>query len=122
MNNDNENVEVDNVEAAMNQVAESINPTRGTNTGSKPGDPASKQVLVRASEKDHQRWKDAAEKEGVSMSEFVRDCCNAAAAATLDCQHDTNMCRFYPWGWECLKCGHKVMTEKAKTYNRSNTK
>jgi hypothetical protein len=113
--------EIDNVEAAMEKVAETIDLTRATNTGSKPGEPAAKQVLVRATEIDHQRWKEAAAKEGVSMSEFVRACCNAAAGETLDCQHPVEMTRFYPWGKTCLKCGTKFFTEKSKSYRRSNT-
>jgi hypothetical protein len=111
----------DNVEAAMDKVAETLDMTRSTNTGSKPGEPAAKQVLVRASEADHQRWKDAAEKQGISMSEFVRECCNAAATQLLDCQHPTNMTRFYPWGKTCLQCGKKDFTENPKSYRRSNT-
>lgn len=113
------NKEHDNVEAAMEKVAETLDLTRSTNTGSKPGEPAAKQVLVRASESDHQRWKDAAEKKGVSMSEFVRECCNEAASELLECQHPTNMQRFYPWGKTCLQCGEKLFTEKEKSYRRS---
>lgn len=104
----------DNLEIAMNDVAETIEPTRKKNTGSKTGDPAAKQVLLRASDADHARWKTAADRKGVSMAEFIRDAVNAAAGTLLDCPHPSGMKRFYPWATTCLQCGEKWVTEKRK--------
>ena len=50
----------DNIEAAMDHVAETIEPTRSPNTNSQDGKTANKQVIVRATEEDHERWKAAA--------------------------------------------------------------
>ena len=99
---------VDNLEAAMADVAESLELTRKPNTGSKTGEPAPKQVLLRASELDHRRWKEAAERRGVSMAEFIRDVVNSAARDILDCPHPSNMKRFYPWATKCLACGELI--------------
>ena len=100
----------DNLEAAMADVAETLELTRKTNTGSKAGDPASKQVLLRASEYDHLRWKEAAEIRGVSMAEFIRDCVNITVKDVLDCPHPSNMKRFFPWATKCLQCGQTIET------------
>ena len=104
----------DNLEMAMDRVAEEIEPTRRQSAGSKKGDPTAKQVLLRATEHDHQRWKDAAEKKGVSMAEFIRDVVNAAATELLDCPHPSSMKRFYPWATTCLQCGAKWVHDKRK--------
>lgn len=104
----------DNLEAAMSDVAESITPTRKSNTGAKDGETANKQVLVRATEEDHSRWKQAAEKRGVSMAEFIRDAVNSATKEIIDCPHPTNMKRFYPWATTCLQCGQKWVYDKRK--------
>jgi len=104
----------DNVVPAMDKVASSIKMSRKTNTGSEPGEPAAKQVLLRASESDHLRWKEAADKKGVSLAEFIREVVNREVSAVLDCPHPTNMKRFYPWATTCLACGQQWVTEKRK--------
>lgn len=104
----NDHDEVDNIEAAMEKVAESLIPTRKPNTGSTPGDPAMKQVIVRTTESDQERWKHAAEKQGVSMAEFIRRVCNDAAALELDCHHPIQFRKSYPWSERCTKCNTKL--------------
>jgi predicted DNA binding CopG/RHH family protein len=98
----------DNLEAAMYQVAETTSKGRSSNTGTKKGEPASKQVLIRANEVDHERWKQAADAKGVSMSEFIRDCLNDRARELLDCAHPLNQRRWYPWSEMCLACGQRL--------------
>jgi predicted HicB family RNase H-like nuclease len=102
------NEQDDNIEAAMAKVAENLTLTRKANTGSTPGEPAQKQVMVRASETDHVRWKEAAEKLGVSMAEFIRDAVNAAAKNALECDHPVEMRKSYPWSEFCLKCSNRI--------------
>lgn len=109
----------DNIEAAMDKVAEDLEPTRVPAGTSKAGDPASKQVLMRASEHDHKRWKDAADKLGVSMAEFMRGACNEKAAALLDCPHPTNQIRYYPWATTCLACGTRL-SERRDNFQTNN--
>lgn len=70
------------------------------------------QVLIRASRDSHERWKQAAEAQGVSMSEFVRSAADAAAADLLDCSHGVEHRRWYPWAEFCLKCGVQLRQEK----------
>jgi predicted HicB family RNase H-like nuclease len=100
--------EQDNVEAAMDKVASSIKMTRKSNTGSVPGEPAQKQVMVRATDADHEKWKKAAETEGKSMAEFIRDACNEASKNSLECQHPKEFRKVYPWSEFCLKCNHRI--------------
>lgn len=112
--NDEEFVIDDNLEVAMNHVADSVKPTRKPKTGAPEGETAAKQVLLRATEQDHIRWKAAAERKGVSMAEFIRDAVNVAAVQYLDCPHPSSMKRFYPWATTCLQCGEKWVSEKRK--------
>lgn len=100
--------ELDNIEAAMDKVAESLELTRKPNTGSSAGEPAMKQVIVRATESDQDRWKAAAEKQGVSMAEFVRRVCNEAASLELDCPHPIQFRKSYPWSERCTKCNARL--------------
>jgi hypothetical protein len=68
-------------------------------------DTKQQQVLIRATPDEHTRWKQAAEKNGQSMSEFIRDAANQSAATLLDCHHEVQNRRWYPWAETCLKCG-----------------
>lgn len=98
----------DNIEAAMEHVASTLEPTIGPNTNTADGETASKQVLIRATETDHERWKRAAAKDGISLSEFIRNCCNEAAGNILECQHPLHMRKTYPWSDRCLACGIRL--------------
>lgn len=110
--NDNESLEdnmeevQDNIQAAVDGVMKIEDLTRKANTGSKPGLPANKQVLIRATDEDHERWKTAAAELGVSLAEFVRDACNKAAGSMM-CQHLPEHRKVYPWMSKCLKCGKR---------------
>jgi len=100
--------EEDNLNSAVDHVAETMKLSRVSNIGSKPGAPASKQVLIRAIEGDHLRWKEAAEKSGVTLSEFIREALNAAAKDLLECSHPLEYRRWNLRGERCLKCGMKI--------------
>lgn len=106
MSNEPENI--DNIEAAMDKLAENLDLTRKPNTGATPGDPAMKQVIIRATEFDSNRWKTAAENQGMSLAEFVRRVVNDATALELDCPHPHNMRKVYPWSESCTKCGARI--------------
>jgi predicted DNA binding CopG/RHH family protein len=96
---------IDNIEAAMDRVADAIEPTRSHNTNTAEGETTQRQVLIRSTERDHDRWKAAAAAQGISTSEFIRNSCNAAASVLLDCQHPLEFRKIYPWSDVCLKCG-----------------
>lgn len=104
----------DNLDAAMEAVASTTSMGRSSNTGSSTGDPANKQVLIRASSADHERWKLAAAKQGVSLSEFIRDCLNAKSSELLDCQHPLTHRLSYPWAEICKACGQRLREGKQK--------
>lgn len=97
----------DNIQAAVDGVMKMEGLTRKPNTGSKPGLPANKQVLIRATDEDHERWKTAAAELGISLAEFVRDVCNKAAGTT-ECQHPMEQRKIYPWMQRCMKCGKRL--------------
>jgi predicted HicB family RNase H-like nuclease len=97
----------DNIQAAVDGVMKMEGLTRKPNTGSKPGLPANKQVLIRATDEDHERWKTAASELGISLAEFVRDVCNKAAGTT-ECQHPMEQRKIYPWMQRCMKCGKRL--------------
>ena len=98
----------DNLNSAVDHVAETMNLSRVSNIGSKPGAPASKQVLIRANEEDHARWKEAAEKSGITLSEFIREAVNASAKELLECSHPLEYRRWNLRAERCLKCGVKI--------------
>lgn len=98
----------DNIEAAMQKVAQSMKPTRKPNSGGTEGEPVQKQVLIRATEADHESWKNAAETSGMSMSEFVRMAANDAAKKVGTCQHPTENRKIYPWATFCLLCNARL--------------
>lgn len=96
----------DNLKAAMDHEADT---TLKDLAVSKAGDDvADKQVLIRATEYDRNRWKASADAKGVSMSEWIRTILNGAAKDTLDCSHPLNRRRYYPWSEFCLECNQRL--------------
>ncbi len=106
--------EVDNVEAAMDKVAETLDHTISSKISDDDG-PADKQILIRSTQRDHERWKLAAEREGKSLSAFVRDIVNITVTEILDCSHPDEYRQTYPWSDTCLKCGTRLW-EKGDTH------
>lgn len=100
--------DTDNLKSAMSKVAENTNMGRRANTGSKPGEPAQKQVIIRTSESSHEKWKKAAELQGVSLAEFIRALVDAEAKKLLECTHPQEFIKSYPWMVKCLKCGERL--------------
>lgn len=98
----------DNLAAAMNKVLETMEPTRPHHTNTNDGETTQRQVLLRATERDHDRWKQSAAIQGISTSEFIRTSCNVAAAAVLDCLHPAQFRKTYPWSDFCLKCNTRL--------------
>lgn len=109
----------DNIEAAMDRVAETVVPTRKSNTGAKKGETAQSQILIRATTEDHELIKRAAAYMGVSMSEFIRNTAVDKAREMIECQHPMSHRKSYPWSEMCLKCGQRLRDGDGKTYNTS---
>tara|TARA_B110001454_G_scaffold83618_1_gene80373 strand:+ start:6379 stop:6930 length:552 start_codon:yes stop_codon:yes gene_type:complete len=93
----------DNIEAAMNDLAEDMDLTVSTRVSDDDG-PADKQILIRATETDRERWKRAAEKAEMSLSALIRDTMNIKVTDILDCSHPMSHRTKYPWAEFCTKC------------------
>jgi uncharacterized protein YgbK (DUF1537 family) len=97
----------DNIESAMARVAETINKSVSPIVKTDDG-PADKQVLIRTTEYERERWKQASESEQITLSAWIRNILNAEATRILECDHPMNMVRFYPWSKVCTKCGKRL--------------
>ena len=85
-------------------------------TGAEQGE-GTVQVLVRVPAQSRDRWKAAAEAKGVTLSEFVRSCCDSGAEQLLDCQHPLQFRKTLPWAVICKACG-KRLWENPRTPHR----
>lgn len=82
--------------------------TRKTNTNTQPGEPALAQVLIRTTPDNRERWKQAADRQGISLSELARTLLDKHTTELLDCQHPHRARRTYPWSAFCLDCGQRL--------------
>lgn len=98
----------DNIEQAVTNEIQNGDLTIAPNTGATPGNPATAQVLIRCTEHDRERWKQAAELVGMNLSEYIRDTLTARTRDLLDCTHPENQRRNYPWAEFCLRCGQRL--------------
>ena len=110
----------DNLEVAMNKVAEDLTPTRSRSVGKKKksedgtelSSTAQEQVLFRASTEDKQKWEECAKHLGISMAEFLRVSANEKVDNTMKgCEHPLSFRRSFPWMEECLKCGVRLRND-----------
>lgn len=110
----------DNLEVAMNKVAEDLVPTRSRSVGKKKksedgtelSSTAQEQVLFRASTEDKQKWEECAKHLGISMAEFLRVSANEKVDNTMKgCEHPLSFRRSFPWMEECLKCGVRLRND-----------
>ena len=97
----------DNIEAAMHDMAEGMDLTVSTRVSDDDG-PADKQILIRATENDRERWKRAAEVAEVSLSALIRDTMNTKVTDILDCSHPMQFRQSYPWAEFCTKCNVRL--------------
>ena len=91
----------------MHEMAEGMDLTVSTKVSDDDG-PADKQILIRATEHDRERWKRAAEVDSVSLSALIRETMNAKVAEILDCSHPMQDRVSYPWAEHCKKCGSRL--------------
>lgn len=68
----------------------------------------SRDFLMRISEEEHARIKEAATLKGMSMAAWLREHALAAAAEILDCGHPAEFRKIYPWSETCMKCGQRL--------------
>jgi len=98
----------DNLVAAVEDMMDGLDLSIVSNTGSKPGNPATKQIICRTTQEEHDRWKRAAELLGLSLNEFIRNCVREKADNLIDCQHPWEYRKRYPWSEFCLNCGQRL--------------
>lgn len=96
-----------NLAAAVAKEAESKDKAIASELSPEEG-PADKNVLIRLTGSDRERWKAAAEKAGVPMSQMIRDLVNKGVSDLLDCPHPINHRRYYPWAEFCLACKSRL--------------
>jgi len=99
--------EENNIQAAVDKLAETMDTTISAGISDDDG-PAVAQIIVRANFNDRERWKVAANKEGKSLAQFIRDVINERVTDILDCSHPINMRRYYPWAEFCLRCNGRL--------------
>lgn len=103
------------IREAVDKVMEDDKNLSIANPATAAGETVDKQVLIRASEHDRDRWKSAADKSGSTLSAWIRDSLNKAAAEALDCTHPLNSRRFYPWAEICLACNTRLKENVKKS-------
>ena len=99
--------EENNIQAAVDKLAETMDTSISAGISDDDGH-AIAQIIVRANFNDRERWKAAANKEGKSLAQFIRDVINERVTDILDCSHPTNMRRYYPWAEFCLRCNSRL--------------
>ena len=71
-------------------------------------EPRDKQVLIRVSESQRDQWQEAAEAEGLSVSEWLRQMADNRWQEIFSCVHPLESRQVYPWSEFCLECGVRL--------------
>jgi hypothetical protein len=97
----------ENIVEAINRVASSmemnISPIAKQDDG-----PIDKNVLIRTTENDRDRWKQAADLCGMNLSAWIRGLLNDEARRLLECNHPMELMKIYPWAKICGKCNKRL--------------
>jgi len=96
-----------NIVPAMNKVADSLNMTIQPIVKDDDG-PAQVQQLIRCTENDRERWRQASMGCDMTVSAWIRQTLNNEAKNLLECQHPENMVLRYPWAIICQKCNVRL--------------
>jgi hypothetical protein len=67
-----------------------------------------KQVLIRVGETQRSQWQDAADADGLSVSEWLRQMADSRWKEIYTCTHPLQERKSYPWSEFCLKCGTRM--------------
>jgi len=67
-----------------------------------------KQVLIRVSESQREQWQNAAEADGLSVSEWLRQMADHRWREIYTCTHAVEKRQSYPWAEFCLDCGTRL--------------
>lgn len=97
-----------NLKAAMDKVAESLSFGVNPIPNKEDEGPAGAQVLIRTTQEEKDRWKKAAESQGITLSQLFRETMNKKAIELLECQHPAEHRKWFPWAEFCLKCDTRI--------------
>lgn len=67
-----------------------------------------KQVLIRVSEKQRAQWQAAAEADGSSVSDWLRQMADTRYREIFECIHPLEYRKSYQWSEFCNKCGARL--------------
>ena len=67
-----------------------------------------RQVLIRVGEVQRGQWHSAAESDGLSVSEWLRQMADSRWREIFTCTHPLGQRQVYPWSEICLECGTKL--------------
>jgi len=70
--------------------------------------PRDKQVLIRVSELQRDKWQKAAEADNLSVSEWLRSMADFRHREIFECLHPIASRRSYPWSEHCMDCGARL--------------
>ena len=70
--------------------------------------PRDKQVLIRVSELQRDKWQKAAEADNLSVSEWLRSMADFRHREIFECLHPVASRRSYPWSEHCMDCGARL--------------
>ena len=70
--------------------------------------PRDKQVLIRVSELQRDKWQKAAEADNLSVSEWLRSMADHRHREIFECLHPIEHRRSYPWSEHCMLCGARL--------------
>ena len=70
--------------------------------------PRDKQVLIRVSEMQRDKWQEAAEADNLSVSEWLRSMADHRYREIFECLHPIEHRRSYPWSEHCMLCGARL--------------
>ena len=97
-----------NIGPAMDKLAETMDMTIQPIEKEDDG-PAQVQQLIRCTDADRDRWRQAAALSNVTVSAWIRQTLNAEAKTLLECDHPLNEMLLYPWAKICKKCNTRLL-------------
>ncbi len=90
------------------KVAEAVEVALAGPEEAPPEEVRDRQVLIRVGETQRGQWQEAAEADGLSVSEWLRQMADARWREIFTCTHPLEKRQSYPWAEICLECGTRL--------------
>jgi hypothetical protein len=97
-----------NIGPAMDKLAETMDMTIQPIEKDDDG-PAQVQQLIRCTDTDRDRWRQASALSNMTVSAWIRQTLNTEAKTLLECEHPLNEMLLYPWAKICKKCNTRIL-------------